>query len=74
MIAYKCDICGNLFAQPTEINVRNTFPEKKFFAAVLVRSADGLRVDICNDCRLKLEKVIDQQIVKAYEDFEKEWE
>lgn len=56
MKAYRCDICGKLFTKPTEISIYNTFQNKEFFTAILVRPTDGSRIDMCLVVGMKFHK------------------
>lgn len=51
MKAYECDICGRLFYDPVEIDVRGI---SKICWATMHRTTDGSRIDVCNNCRLAI--------------------
>ena len=70
MKAYRCDFCGELFATPTEIDVRGWI-DNKIFRSVMVRTDNENRVDVCNECRMTIKTAIEKRIQKVKEEWEK---
>ncbi len=64
MKAYKCDICGELFPQPSEITVSGV---SGIFWATMHRTTDGSQVDICLDCRFAIVNTIEKPAIEARE-------
>lgn len=63
MQAYRCDFCGELFAQPTEIDVSGLIDDK-IFRSIMVRIDNGNRVDVCNGCRMVIKDTLEKRIQK----------
>lgn len=55
MNAHRCDLCGELYAENSEIRIKSLAG----IYYTLLRRNDGAVIDICSSCRLKLQDVFD---------------
>lgn len=56
MNAYRCDLCGELFANRGEIKVNSL---AGIYYTLLIRTDNNAVIDICNSCRCRLQDVLD---------------